>query len=96
MIRFIDVNTGNVYNGSTPYVHWFEGKQSVGLNYDKQIVFLTDSKCVCIKMNSEVFSIVNEDMLQYYFTEEGKPTQQTFFDKKYFDLDVLKTKNISK
>lgn len=96
MIRFIDVNTGNVYNGSTPYVHWFEGKQSVGLNYDKQIVFLTDSKCVCIKMNSEVFSLVNEDMLQYYFTEEGKPTQQTFFDKKYFDLDVLKTKHISK
>ena len=96
MIRFIDVNTGNVYNGSKPYVHWFEGKQSVGLNYDKQIVFLTDSKCVCIKMNSEVFSLVNEDMLQYYFTEEGKPTQQTFFDKKYFDLDVLKTKHISK
>ena len=85
MIRFIDVNTGNVYNGNTPYIHWFEGKQSVGLNYDKQIVFLTDSKCVCIKMNSEVFSIVNEDMLQYYFTEEGKHTQQTFFDKKYFD-----------
>lgn len=96
MIRFIDVNTGNVYNGSKPYVHWFEGKQSVGLNYDKQIVFLTNSKCVCIKMNSEVFSLVNEDMLQYYFTEEGKPTQQTFFDKKYFDLDVLKTKHISK
>ena len=96
MIRFIDVNTGNVYNGNTPYVHWFEGKQSVGLNYDKQIVFLTDSKCVCIKMNSEVFSLVDENMLQYYFTEEGKPTQQTFFDKKYFDLDVLKTKHISK
>ena len=96
MIRFIDVNTGNVYNGSKPYVHWFEGKQSVGLNYDKQIVFLTDSKCVCIKMNSDVFYLVNEDMLQYYFTEEGKPTQQTFFDKKYFDLDVLKTKHISK
>lgn len=96
MIRFIDVNTGNVYNGSKPYVHWFEGKQSVGLNYDKQIVFLTNSKCVCIKMNSEVFSLVNEDMLQYYFTEDGKPTQQTFFDKKYFDLDVLKTKHISK
>ena len=96
MIRFIDVNTGNVYNGSTPYVHWFEGKQSVGLNYDKQIVFLTNSKCVCIKMNSDVFSLVNEDMLQYYFTEDGKPTQQTFFDKKYFDLDVLKTKHISK
>ena len=96
MIRFVDVNTGNVYNGSKPYIHWFEGKQSVGLNYDKQIVFLTDSKCVCIKMNSEVFSLVDENMLQYYFTEEGKPTQQTFFDKKYFDLDVLKTKHISK
>lgn len=96
MIRFIDVNTGNVYNGSRSYIHWFEGKQSVGLNYDKQIVFLTNSKCVCIKMNSEVFSLVNEDMLQYYFTEDGKPTQQTFFDKKYFDLDVLKTKHISK
>ena len=96
MIRFIDVNTGNVYNGNTPYVHWFEGKQSVGLNYDKQIVFLTNSKCVCIKMDSEVFSLVDENMLQYYFTEEGKPTQQTFFDKKYFDLDVLKTKHISK
>ena len=96
MIRFIEVNTGNVYNGSKPYVHWFEGKQSVGLNYDKQFIILTDAKCICVKLNSEVFSLVNEDMIGYYTTEDGKLVERTFFDKTYFDLEVLKTKHIAK
>ena len=63
MIRFVDVNTGNVYNGNTPYVHWFEGKQSVGLNYDKRFIILSDKQELEIKLNSDVFYLVDPSKL---------------------------------
>lgn len=92
MIRFIDVKTGNVYNGSKPYVHWFEGKQSVGLNYDKQFVILTDSNHVNISLDSEVFSLVDNHKIGFLTNENGEPIQRTFFNKEYYDLNALKTK----
>lgn len=91
MIRFIDVKTGNVYNGSKPYVHWFDGKQSVGLNYDKQFVILTEAKSVCIKINSEVFSLVDTHKIGFWYDEKGRPVEKEVYGKQYLNLDVLKT-----
>ena len=91
MIRFIDVNTGNVYDGNKPYVHWFDGKQSVGLNYDKQFIIITDAEQVEIKTFGEVFYLVDNHKIGYYQDEQGRPTERTFNDKTYLDLDVLKT-----
>ena len=85
MIRFIDVNTGNVYNGNTPYVHWFEGKQSVGLNYDKRFIILSDKQDIDIQLNSEVFYLVDPSKL---LDEENKVSK---YDKEYYNLKTLKT-----
>lgn len=87
MIRFIDVNTGNVYNGSTPYVHWFEGKQSVGLNYDKRFIILSDKQEIDIQLNSEVFYLVDPSKL----LDENKVSK---YDKEYYNLKNIKTDNL--
>ena len=78
MIRFIDINTGNLYNGDKPYVHWFDGKQSIGLNYDKQFIFLTDSDEVEIKINSEVFYLIDNHKIGYYQDEHSRDVERTF------------------
>ena len=54
MIRFIDANTGNVYNGNMPYIHWFDGKQSIGLNYDKRFNRPISHTCTRSTKNSSV------------------------------------------
>lgn len=41
MIRFVDLYTGNVFDGSKPYIFWFDGEQSVNLFYTKQICFIS-------------------------------------------------------
>ena len=94
MIRFIDKNTGNVYDGSKPYTHWFEGKQSLGLNYDKVFIILTDAPEVTIKTNSNIFYIVDNHKIGYWTDENGNPIERTFYDKKYLDLSTLKTNEI--
>lgn len=87
MIRFIDANTGNVYNGNTPYVHWFDGKQSVGLNYDKRFIILSDKQELEIKLNSEVFYLVDPSKL----LDENKVSK---YDKEYYNLKNLKTNTL--
>lgn len=94
MIRFIDKNTGNVYDGSKPYIHWFEGKQSLGLNYDKVFIIITDAPEVTIKTNSNIFYIVDNHKIGYWSDEKGNPIERTFYDKKYLDLSTLKTNEI--
>lgn len=84
MIRFIDVNTGNVYNGNAPYVHWFEGKQSVGLNYDKRFIILSDKQELEIKLNSEIFYLIDPKKIQ----DKNKVSK---YDKEYYNLKTLKT-----
>ena len=85
MIRFIDVNTGNVYNGNTPYVHWFDGKQSIGLNYDKRFIILSDKQDIDIQLDSEVFYLVDPNKL---LDENNKVYK---YDKEYYNLKTLKT-----
>ena len=94
MIRFIDPNTGNVYNGDKPYVHWIGGSQSLGLNYDKQLIVLTDAEYLDINIDSEVFFLVDNHKIGYPTDEQGKEVSKEMYGKKYLDLDVLKSKHI--
>lgn len=87
MIRFIDVNTGNVYNGNSPYIHWFEGKQSVGLNYDKRFIILSDKQELEIKLNSEIFYLIDPKKIQ----DKNKVSK---YDKEYYNLKTLKTTSL--
>jgi hypothetical protein len=91
MIRFVDINTGNVYNGDRPYIHWFEGKQSVGINYDKQFIVISDREDIEIRCDSEVFFIVDNHKIGSERDDDGNLVEKTIYDKKYLDLDVLKT-----
>ena len=58
-MRFVNLHTGNVYDGSKPYVHWFEGQQSTDLIYIQPICFITSSNAPVIRCKSDVFSIVD-------------------------------------
>lgn len=102
MIRFIDIETGNVFDGSAPYIHWFNDKktsqyvQSVGLNYDKQFIIMADSDFIEIKLDSEVFYLADTDIIRYPKDNEEVPVNQNIYGKNYIDLEALKTNYIYK
>lgn len=58
-MRFVNLHTGNVYDGSKPYVHWFEGQQSTDLIYIQPICFITSSNTPIVRCRSDVFSIID-------------------------------------
>jgi hypothetical protein len=64
MIKFIDINTGNVYDGCKPYTHWFPGEQSINLFYTHHICFISNSSSVAVKIEkNDVFQLLNPDSI---------------------------------
>ena len=63
MLNFIDINTGNVFNGDSPYIHWFEGEQSIDLFYIKKLCFITDedqNNTINVEIeNNDVFRLLD-------------------------------------
>ncbi len=60
MIRFIDIKTGNTYNGESPYVHYFDDQQSVNIFYVRQICFVSTSQACTVTMeDNDVFKFAN-------------------------------------
>lgn len=60
MIRFVDLNTGNTFDGSQPYVFWLDGEQSINLIYSKPICFISNSPNVKIGVEeNEVFYLID-------------------------------------
>lgn len=94
MIKFVDIDTGNIYDGAKPYIHWFAGKQSTGLNYDKQFIVITDTNDLTVTINSDVFYLVDSRLIGYETDENGNKINQELFDKNYLDLSVIKTNSI--
>lgn len=89
MIRFVDINTGYVYNGDKPYVHWFDNEQSVGLNYSKTFMLVTDEARTCdVILDSECFVLVDDYKLQ-------KATSKNINGKDFFDLSEITSKKIN-
>ena len=62
-MKFIDIKTGNLYKGVSPYVHWFPDQQSTNLIYTHEICFITSSQTIFISMDSNVFNIINDEKL---------------------------------
>ena len=58
--KFVDLKTGNLFDGSSPYVFWFDGQQSTNLIYSKPICFVStnDEEIVTIE-NNPVFCLVD-------------------------------------
>ena len=60
MIRFVDLETGNTFDGSTPYIFWMPGEQSTNLIYSQPICFISEKRDVNISIeNNDIFSLVD-------------------------------------
>lgn len=91
MILFIDQKTGNTYNGNKPYTHWYEGKQSIGLLYDKTFVLLSDKGRLTVNLDSEAFYLVDPNKLAI---ENISIDGNSFLDLKEITTNTLNLRGI--
>lgn len=83
IIKFVDLNTGNVFDGSAPYIFWFDGEQSTNIIYSKPICFISDQPTVNIRIEeNDIFSLVDTSLLG----GEGNVDVS-----KLYDINSLKT-----
>lgn len=90
MIEFVNIKDGRVFNGDKPYVFWFEGGQSVNLNYVRKICFISGSPIVQARVESDTFDLLNMDQnIPNVYNTEGHG--EVINGKLYMDLTNLKT-----
>lgn len=63
MIKFINLNNGSVFDGSTPYIHWFDKEQSTGVYYVKHICAIGNTQTINVKIKSSVFKLLDIDKI---------------------------------
>ena len=63
MLKFIDLNNGYLYDGTSPYIHWFPGEQSTDLIYTHKICMLSDSDNLTVNINSDIFNLLDTSKL---------------------------------
>lgn len=64
MIRFVDLETGNTFDGSSQYIFWFDNEQSTNLIYSKPICFISDNEDVNISIEkNDIFKLIDTDPL---------------------------------
>ena len=85
MIRFVDLENHNVFNGSKPYVFWMDREQSVNLIYIKRICVLSDLENLHAYLpHNDVFQFINMQNVDQY-------ADVTVNDFDYKDLSKLYT-----
>lgn len=74
MIRFVDLNTGNTFNGQQPYIFWFDGQQSTNIWYSQPICFISNSDKTTISLNkNDIFQLVDPEKISTtQYTELNK------------------------
>ena len=88
MIRFVDLESGNIFNASKPYVFWFDGEQSTNLIYTKPICFISNKRRSVVSIpKSGIFSILDTTKLD---TE-----LDNIYGFEYQDINSLKTNTIT-
>lgn len=55
MLKFVNIDNGELYSGQSPYIHWFEEGQSVNINYVKEIVFISDLSSVYLSIEDNPY-----------------------------------------
>ena len=90
MIEFVNIKDGRVFNGDRPYVFWFENGQSVNLNYVRRICFISTSRIVRARVESDTFALLGmgQNIPEIYNPENQG---EIINEKLYMDLDYLKT-----
>lgn len=94
MIEFVDIKDGRVFNGDKPYVFWFENGQSVNLNYVRKICFISTSRIVHARVESDTFALLNmgQNIPDVYNPDDQG---EIINEKLYMNLDYLKTDNFT-
>lgn len=88
VLSFIDTQNGITFNGSRPFVFWFEDGQSVNMIYTKRIAFLSDQQTETVSTESgSPFFLIDRRVL-----ETIQPTELS--NESYFDLSSVKSSNI--
>lgn len=87
MIEFININTGVIYDGSRPFIHFFENGQSVNINHIHKICFVSNNKQENISINSEIFSLINTDKLNNLRIDDITSLSQ----KQFIKLENIRT-----
>lgn len=88
MIRFVDLKTGNTFDGSYPHTFWFEGEQSINLVYTQPICFISNSEEVNIAINGEgLFHLIDTSKLS-----DSKLESMYEFD--YHNIQKLQTNSL--
>lgn len=87
-MEFINLQTGLTYNGSQPYIHYFEGGRSINLNYEMKLCFLTNRERIRVSMDSDIFSLLDMNQAQLLHNTT------TMSQKTFIDLKKLKVKEI--
>lgn len=73
MIRFVDINTGNTFNGDaittnpqdSPYCHWFDNEQSIDLIHNKSICFVYDKSSCNVKLPiNNIFKLLDPKKIE--------------------------------
>ena len=89
MLRFVDLNTGNVFDGSNPYIFWFDGEQSTNLIYTKSICFISNKRRISVELNSPIFSLIDDSKI-------NSTQVESIYGFDYKDINLLKTKSLTK
>lgn len=50
MVKFVNLENGQVFDGSNPYIFWFDGEQSINMIYCKSICIVSDNELLDIKI----------------------------------------------
>lgn len=87
-MRFVDLNNGALYNGNYPYIHWFDDEQSTNLVYIKKLCVLCDDEYVNIRIDSNIFTLLNMDLLP-------SSNDENINEFTYKDISQFKTNNIN-
>ena len=93
---FIDIDDQRAFDGSSPYIHWFEDKQSINLIYIKRLCFvLNTNEDVYIKIpTNDIFHVLtdpsswSEETTIDHFNYKDL-SEHTIQDNIYYHLDTI-------
>ena len=89
MIRFVDLETGNTFDGTSPYIFWMPGEQSTNLIYSLPICFISEKRDVNISIeNNDIFSLVDPNKLINQELNE-------IYGFEYINIQSIKCTNIN-
>jgi len=93
MIAFVDIKTGKIFSGEKPYVFWFDGGQSVNLNYVRKICIISSDSTLKASIKSDVFAMLKMDQNIPNLIDPSAGNSEYINENLYIDLNLIKSEN---